>query len=235
MDGSLIDALYAALFPPPTGGYVPLPMLCPGSSHLYAHEMHVEPLFTDQVNNNPGGAFNTYGLVKATVTWRNVAYIQYNHSLITRRVRAGGKFAELANTHMMWADETDPSKQIITNPEVVSVLNYISSDCEIKIHRSPTNPLSTFDSCGGCANRSVFMGIPAECLMFNDVDVDELVTPGGSLAYDITLKFNKRIIGGDPTIDWNYIYDVDSKRYRQAMLTNGDYPHPYVDFEQLIP
>jgi hypothetical protein len=235
--GSCIDQLYMELFPPPANGVVPLPKTCPGSSQLYAYNMNVEPLFSEQVNNNPGDTFNTYDTVKATVTWKNIAYLQYNNSLITRRMRMGGKFLELPNTFLQWADTGKP----VTNPEVKYNLNYSLSDCEIKIHRSPTNPTTAFIAAGGCCNASPFMGSPTGCLLFNGADDDELVTPYGSTAYDITLKCTMRIIGGDSTIDWNYVYDDDAENngansgWKKLKLANGSYPAPYVNFESLIP
>jgi hypothetical protein len=236
--GGSIDELYLELFPPPSNGCVPLPKLCPGSNHLYAYNMAVEPLWAEQRNNNAGDTFNTYDKVRATVTWKNVNYLQYNNSLITRKKRVGGKFLELPNTFLQWKDTGD----LIDNPEVKGNLPYSTSDIEIKIYRSPTLPDDAITSCSGCISNSAFMNAPAGCLMFLGADVDELVTPYGSVAYDIVLKFLLRIVNGDTSIDFNTVFDPDTPNngkkagWRTIELAQtGALLIPAVSFDNLIP
>lgn len=226
---------YLALFPPPTSnGIVPFPMILPdnGSAILSAKSFSAKPEFTEQTNSNqnsPTSFRNTYKTMTMEVTWENLPFVNYNHSLVTWRMKAGTQATPLpaSSGGLFWGD-VDPTSSgaVINLPDVVGFQPISVNDLEIKVWRSPTLPAVAVGgtsssnmgykgsiNSGNIGSSGCFFSpltlrngnsvsplyFAPGTLMYMDADVEPYYSPNGGLVFDYVLRFKHRCIAGTVT------------------------------------
>lgn len=212
---SNINSLFIALFPSPVGGIPQLPDLFPGSSVLYAESVKFDPDLGEDDVILTAGPPPTYSLARVTIGYSTRQYDQATTAdpIITRRRVASGQMMTLPNTGLAWADGDGG---IIENPEVQAAKFVGQITHAITLHRVVTVPWATIRSLVGKVNNATFEGAAAECLLFDSLEEEQVVTQNGTDASNVTLNFIERNVDGNTLVTWNHLYDPGTGTFRRV-------------------
>lgn len=221
---SEIESLYETLFPDPEVGWPALPATYPGIDYLYADSLSTEALFDEQA---------TSLLSKVSITYKSIPYQILNNSLITWKIGGGGQFMTIPNVGLEWDDTGDA----VSNNEVQAAKLVSINDFTVTLHSCMTPPWFHFNLAKGCINDVLFFNdlFFSKTLLFLGHELTPRVRPSGLVVFDIDLKFQERIIDGDPDLKWDHVYDAETGAFRKVVRANGSPLYSTYQFDLLIP
>lgn len=234
-----------------------------GSSHpefasCWCHTVEIEPLLqeaepgTGGLINNPAEQVIVYARAKLTARYGTdvtVAQmwpqgvtkpaVRANTSLVLS-IRSTAEFMRFPARDARWEDnpEGNPNDPIPDEESPAGRLLISQSEYELVWDYVDDPPLSRFESYKGKVNDDVFLGCPAETLLFGDYSLEpsrkaSILSP---TSWKMTVVLRKRsIAAGSGTYGWNHEYRGDG--WERVLMFDGSNwgdRYPQDDFSALF-